>query len=307
MEAGDPAMSAASLLSPVCAIVLAPLLLGIVNRVKALFAGRCGQPLLQPYFDIARLLRKGVVYSTSSTWIFRVGAPLALGATLAAACMLPLGRVGAPLGFTGDLILFVYLLAVARFLTVISALDTASSFEGMGASREVFFSALAEPVLLVGLMALARSTHDPSLGGTLAAAAPFSVVTAALVGAGLFAVLLAENARIPFDDPNTHLELTMIHEVMVLDHSGPDFGIISYGAALKLWLFATIVARVALPWRVQSVWLDAALTLGAVFVVAILVGIVESTMARLRLRRVPQLLIAAGALTLLGLFFGRGL
>ncbi len=279
------------------ALVLAPLLLGVINRVKAVFAGRRGPPLLQTYFDLARLLRKGAVYSRTTTWVFRAGPVVTLAAVTLALALVPLGAGPAVLAFSGDLFVCIYLLGLARFFTVLAALDTGSSFEGMGASREVQFSALAEPALLVGLVALGRETHNLSLSASYAAINPAlwaaGGVSLALLAVAFFVVMLAENSRIPFDDPNTHLELTMIHEVMVLDHSGPDFAFITYGASLKLWVFASLLAGVIVPVREGPVWFVTAAALGGVFLAAVAVGAVESCMARLRLLRVPQILFAA--------------
>ena len=290
-------MKAIGLIHYVLALALAPLLLGTINRVKALFAGRHGPPLFQVYFDLGKLLRKGAVYSRTTTWVFRSGPVVALAATALALGMIPMAGQAAPLAFTGDVFVAVYLLGLARFFTVLAALDTGSAFEGMGASREVQFSALAEPALLVGLVALGRLPHSLSLSPAYAGVGPelwsAGGVSLALLAVAFFVVLLAENARIPFDDPNTHLELTMIHEVMVLDHGGPDFALITYGASLKLWLFASLLAGLIIPVRQGPEWLDTAAALGGVFVVGCAVGMVESCMARLRLLRVPQILFAA--------------
>jgi formate hydrogenlyase subunit 4 len=295
-----------SLIAPLLAMLFAPLLLGVINRTKALFAGRKGQPLLQAYHDIIKLLRKGAVYSTTTSWLFKAGPVVSLAALLTAACIVPFGSLGAPLSFNGDLLLFIYLLGVGRFFTVIAALDTGSPFEGMGASREVFFSALAEPVFLICLLSLARSAHEFSFIDIIGAQPLFPVACAILAGTSLFIVMLAENARIPFDDPNTHLELTMIHEVMVLDHSGPDFAFISYGAAIKLWLMAVIVVRTVLPVHATTPAIDALVTFAGVIITGVLIGTVESVMARLRLLKVPQLLVGAGALALIALITAQG-
>jgi formate hydrogenlyase subunit 4 len=300
-------MAPMTLLSPLSALLLAPLLLGIINRTKAVFAGRKGQPLLQPYYTIIKLLRKSAVYSATTTWLFRAGPIVTLAALITASFMLPLGNLGAPVSFSGDVLLFIYLLALGRFFTVVAALDTGSAFEGMGASREVFFSAIAEPVLLLGILALCKHTHSFSLSGITGALSGFSLVPSLLIGAALFLVLLAENARIPVDDPNTHLELTMIHEVMVLDHSGPDFAYISYGVALKLWLFSIIVVRTLMPIHIANTAIDLLVTLLGSGVLAIAVGVVESVMARFRLTRVPLLMAAAFALAALALFFESGI
>jgi len=288
-----PAMFANIILGIVCA----PLLLGIINRTKAVIAGRNGAPLLQAYFDIYKNLRRGAVYSTTASWLFRAGPVVGLAATLTALCMVPVPNgCAAPLAFAGDLLLFAYLLALARFFTVLAALDTGSSFEGMGASREVFFSALAEPALLVGLAAVARKSATLSLSGLISTAS-LNSPELVLVLAALGIVFLCENARIPFDDPNTHLELTMIHEVMVLDHSGPDLACIQYGSALKLWALGSLIIGILLPVFEHPPLLAHACFLGGMCALAIIVGCIECSMARLRLLRVPQLLVAAGALS----------
>jgi len=286
-------------------LLLAPLLLSVVNRTKALIAGRTGQPLLQPYHDVFKLLRKGAVYSRTTTWVFRAGPMVSFAAVLVATAFVPLGGAPAALAFPGDLILVAYLLGLMRFFTVLAALDTGSSFEGMGASREVSFAALAEPTLLLGLAGVARQTGSLSLStmyaGIGTAAWTHAGPALALLAAALLIVLLAENARIPIDDPTTHLELTMIHEVMVLDHSGPDLAFILYGSALKLWLLGALLVGIVVPVRCGIVWIDTLATLAGLFALAVGIGLIESSMARWRLLRVPQLLVGAGALATLAL------
>jgi len=298
-------MSAPSVAPALVALGLAPLLLGITNRTKAAVAGRIGQPLLQPYHDVTKLLRKGAVYSRTSTWVFRAGPVVALAAVTLASALVPFGGAPALVAFPGDVFLFVYLLAVSRFFTVIAALDTGSSFEGMGASREVTFSTLAEPALLLGLAAVGRRTGSLSLstmlggmtGNVWAQAAP----VLALVAAALLVVFLAENGRMPVDDPATHLELTMVHEVMVLDHGGPDLAFILYGAALKLWLLGALLVGLAVPVHGGVPWVDAVAATVGMIVLAVLTGLIESQMARLRLVHVPNLLVGATVLSVLAL------
>jgi formate hydrogenlyase subunit 4 len=284
-----------------CFLVAPPLLLGLIGRVKALVAGRQGPPLLQPYRDLARLARKGAVYSRTTTWVFRAGPVAGLAAILAAGLLVPLGAPAAAVVFAGDFALLAYLLGLARFVTVVAALDTGSSFEGMGAAREVTFSALAEPALFLGFVSLVRSTGGLDLthllGEGLAAAWQTDGPALLLVALSIFVVALAENSRIPVDDPATHLELTMVHEVMVLDHSGPDLALIQYGAALKLYLFGALVVKLALGARFQDPVAAFAAFLGGQLAFAVAIGLVESTMARLRLLRVPQLLIGASVLS----------
>jgi len=279
----------------------APLLLGVIGRVKARFAGRTGPPLLQPWHDLVRLARKGAVFSRTTGWVFRAGPTVAFAATLAAGLLLPLGAPESVLRFGGDFILFAYLLGLARFATVLAALDTGSSFEGMGASREATFSALAEPALFLGLVSLARSTRSLDLshmlGERLHPVWWSDGPALLLVGLAVFAVALAESSRVPVDDPATHLELTMIHEVMVLDHSGPDLALIQYGASLKLYLFGALVVRLALGALAGAPWIAFVAFLAGQLLFAVAIGCVESTMARLRLVRVPHLLVGASALS----------
>jgi len=285
-------------------LLFAPLLPGVINKTKALFAGRKGAPLLQPYFDLGRLWRKGFVFSRTTTWVFLAGPVVGMVVPLLAVLLIPFGGLQAPISFTGDLILLVYLFGLSRFFTAAAALDTGSSFEGMGAAREVTFSCLAEPTLLFALLVLARGADSLVLGAMLG---PQLAVqwqgsggpVLGLVAVCMFVVLLVENSRIPFDDPNTHLELTMIHEVMVLDHSGPAFGMILYGAAMKLMVMGALLVRVALPLQTGSMALDLLVFLAGLLALAVLIGVVESTMARLKLPRVPQVLVGT---TLLSFF-----
>jgi formate hydrogenlyase subunit 4 len=292
--------AAVALVPPVCALVLAPLLPGIVNRTKAFVAGRRGPPLLQPYRDICKCLRRGAVYGDATSWVFRLGPVANLAALLAALLVVPFGGIAAPLSFAGDLIVLVGLLALGRFATVLAALDTGSSFEGMGASREVHFAVLAEPALLLALATLARASGALSLTTIYGALTPslwLAVVPSlALVAMTLLVLELVENSRIPVDDPTTHLELTMIHEVMVLDHSGPDFAFIQYAAALKLWLMGSLLVGLVVPVR-GSWWLCLPAMLLGMAALGAAIGMIESAMARYRLVRVPQFIVGAATLS----------
>ena len=280
-------------------LLLAPLLPGLINRVKAVAAGRRGPPILQLYYDLARLWQKGIVLSNLVSPGFIAGPAIAWVAVTVAALLLPLGPAGTILSFRGDALLLIYLLALARFGTAWAAMETGSAFEGMGAAREVSYAVLAEAALITALLAL--SVHAGSL--TLAdMLTPDSAGTgAALLGAGLFAVLLAENCRVPFDDPNTHLELTMIHEAMILDHSGPPLAAILHGASLKLLLFAVLLTEAVLPLGQYTAPVAATFLLLGVLVITIGVGLVESLLARLAFRRVPLFLTTAFLLCLFAL------
>jgi len=279
-------------------LLLAPLLPGIINKVKAWVAGRRGPPVLQLYYDLARLWQKGVVLSDLASPGFIAGPAVAWVAILGAALLLPLGPDSAGPNFRGDALLLIYLLALARFCQAWAALETGSAFEGMGAAREVSFAVLAEASLITAILTLSVQSGSVTLATMLA---PSAGAGAALVAAGLFAVLLAENCRVPFDDPNTHLELTMIHEVMVLDHSGPPFAVILHGAAMKLLLFAALLTQAVVPLESLSPVAAAATLAGGVLVVTVAVGAVESLLARLAFRRVPLLLTTAFLLCLFAL------
>jgi formate hydrogenlyase subunit 4 len=283
-------------------VAVAPLLPGVAVKARAFLTGRRGPPVLQLYYDLLKLLRKRAVYSTTTTWMFRAGPVVMLAALLSAALFLPLDGSAAPVRFEGDLLAFAGLLALARFALVLAGLDTGSSFEGMGASREVAFASFAEPGLFVSLIALVLATGEFSLSGLLGAplaeAWPGEAASLVLVGISLFVLLLAENSRVPFDDPATHLELTMIHEVIILDHSGPDLALILFGSALKLAIFSALVAGVFVPLAGLGGAGALALLIVGLMAVAVCVGVVESVMARLRLNRVPQLLVGSGALAL---------
>lgn len=275
----------------VAVLILPPFFLGIIAKTKAAFAGRKGPPVFQLYYDLSKLLNKGAVYSETATWIFRLGPVLSLAALFIASLLVPLGGL-APISFSGDAILFAYLLGMGRFITIAAALDVGSSFEGMGASREATFSSLTEPALILAFAGLALATKNFSLSGM------FSLPIGRALGAGttlamgsLLIALLAENSRIPIDDPTTHLELTMIHEVMTLDHSGPDLAFILYGSAIKLFLMSALIVRLIVPIPTgAAAW---AIWYGAMIGISIGIGIIESSLARFRLLRVPQFLIAS--------------
>ncbi len=284
-------------------LLAAPLVPGVATRTRALLTGRRGPPVWQLYADLGKLLRKGAVYSVTTTWIFRL-APLALVATtIAAAAIVPLDGRASVVTFSGDAVALVYLLALGRFILVLAALDTGSSFEGMGASREVSFASLVEPGLFVALVALSLGTHSLSMSQMLGVELwqRWSTIAPAVVllAASLFVLMLAECARVPVDDPATHLELTMIHEVMVLDHGGPDLAFILYASALKLALFSALITGLLVP---RSGGASSGIIIVAGLVGAgVAVGIVESTMARFRLPKVPLYIASGAALGLFGL------
>lgn len=289
----------------VLSLALSPLLPGVINKTKAFFAGRKGPRLLQLYYDMAKLLRKESVYSTTSGGLVRLSPLCNLAALFSAMLFLPYAFCNSPLSFGGDVLLFLYLLGFARVMTVLGALDTGSSFEGMGASREIQFSALAEVVFLCIVAFFIMLTGSVSLSRMLNSTGTTAWIvsgTSILLTAGaIFIVMLSETCRVPFDDPETHLELTMIHEAMILDHGGPDLALIHYGAAVKLWLLATFFITALLPAGLFVGLSGALIYFAAIFATAVIIGIVESVMARFRFLKVPQMLMAALCLAVIAI------
>ena len=221
------------------AIVIAPFLSAVILKVKAFFGGKKGPPLLINYFTLIKLLKKGSVYSTSTTMIFKLGPVVSLGAAFVALMFLPVAGQKPLFSFNGDIIFILYLLGLGRFFTIAAAMDTASPFEGMGAAREAYFPIICEATLFMVLILFYLLTGKLQLAAYFAGDQPMTLWQTAgspllFVVIAFFIILLTENSRVPVDDPATHLELTMIHEVMVLDHSGPDFGLIELGAFLSL-------------------------------------------------------------------------
>jgi formate hydrogenlyase subunit 4 len=279
-------------------LLLAPLLPGVINRVKSWVAGRRGPPVLQLYYDLERLWKKSMVMSTLASPGFVAGPAVAWVALVGAALLLPLGPAGGVLSFKGDVLLLIYLLALARFCTAWAAMETGSAFSGMGAAREVSYAVLTEAAVITAILSLSVQTGSVRLDGMLSVS---SGAGAVLLAAGLFTVLLAENCRVPFDDPNTHLELTMIHEAMVLDQSGPPLAVVLHGASVRLLIFAVLLSEAVLPLGRLPPLAAAAALAGAVALVTVGVGLVESLLARFAFRRVPLLLTVAFLLCLFAL------
>ena len=277
--------------------------IGIINRTKARWAGRKGASVFQPYYDFSKLLRKGEVISKTTSCVFRIAPSVNIAAALFAILFIPIPFIGSIISFPGDFILFTYVLGLAKFMLVLAALDTGSSFEGMGASREVTFSTLVEMAFFIVLATLALLTNQISFE------AIFAMLTVSAGYSLLVKMLLTEGSRVPVDDPNTHLELTMIHEVMILDYSGPDLAFMVYAAGMKMMLIALLIANLCIPPYFPSI---AALFLfiGVLVLIYIAVGVVESLIARSRMSHVPQFIFLMTALSLTAFavvaFFLRG-
>ncbi|KAA0258241.1 hydrogenase [Deferribacter autotrophicus] len=285
----------------IVSVLLAPFFSAVILKVKAFFAGKKGPSLLINYYTLLKLFRKGSVYSSSTTFIFRLGPVIALCTTFIALLFMPFAGLPSVLSFNGDIIVLLYLMGLGRFFTIIAALDTASSFEGMGTSREAYFSALAEATIFMILIMFYGLTGELSLSSYFTGEKGINLWSAygsslLLATVSLFLVLLTENSRVPVDDPATHLELTMIHEVMVLDHSGPDLAFIHLNSYLKLLFYASFITLLIYPHYLQNTFISIVIFYLILSVVYIVVGITESVMARFKMNKVPKFILTSFAL-----------
>ena len=286
----------------------APLLVGGVRTLKARLVGRRGPRLLQPYADLAKLLRKEAVVSTTTSWIFRITPYVLMSTMVVAALIVPLFLARPVLDFAG-LVLLMYLFVFGTFFLALAGLDAGSAFGGMGSSREVAVAALAEPTIVVAILALALRAESTNLGAIVERFAREPQLAAnpghLLAFAALFLVMLAETGRLPVDNPATHLELTMIHEAMVLEYSGHYLALVEWASAMKLFLFMALLANLFFPWGMPSSSEVGSLAIGLVILIAKLaaltvgLAVLETVVAKLRLFRVPEMLAGSFALALL--------
>ena len=283
------------------ALFLAPLFSGLLYKIKGFFGGRKGSPLLINYYTLFKLLKKGSVYSTSTTYLFKLGPMVTLACVTVVILFLPVAGQAAIFSFDGDIVVLLYLLGLARFFTIAAAMDTASPFEGMGAAREAYFPIFCEAALFMILILFYLLTGELSLAGHFGGSQPMVLwqtvgPTLLFVVASLFIVLLSENSRVPVDDPASHLELTMIHEVMILDHSGPALAFIELGASLKLFFYSALITLLVCPFRLDQPVLNALLFFGVLTLIYVAVGVTESIMARFRMDKVPMVGLTSFAL-----------
>ncbi len=300
----------AALLQAAFMLAMAPLLKAVIKKMKARLQNRQGPPLLQTYYDLQKLFTKEVVRSETSTWIYVAGPRVYFAAAVAATSLVPVLYAAAPLESAGGILLLVGALALGRFALATAALDTGSPFGGMGSSRDMTIAALAEPALMLGLFASALAAGSMNLGVLVRTLVQQGVglhPSDILAFAGLFIIVIAETGRIPVDNPATHLELTMIHEAMVLEYSGPDLALVEWASAVKELLYLTLLVDLFIPVGIATVAAPGPIALaalawvGKVFVLAVAVTLVESTNAKLRLFRVPELVSISLGLAFLAL------
>ena len=291
-------------------LAVAPLLRGGIKKMKARMQTRKGPPLLQGYYDLAKLLRKETVRSETASWVYALGPRLYFAAAVAATTLVPVLIAAAPLEGAGGILGLVGILALGRFALAAAALDTGSPFGGMGSSREMTIAALAEPALMLGLFTSALAAGSLDLGAVVRSELVPGVLfrpSDILALSGLFLVLIAETGRIPVDNPATHLELTMIHEAMVLEYSGPDLALVEWASALKELLYITLLIDLFVPVGIATTVAAAPLAVSVVawvvkvFVFCVAITLVETTNAKLRLFRVPELVAVSLGLGFIGL------
>lgn len=274
--------------------------IGVINKTKAFWSGRKGASVLQPFYDFVRLLRKGQVISSTSSAVFVLAPTVAFVSIIMAGFFVPLAAGKSFIDFEGSFIVFAYLLAAGKFFSLIGALDVGSSFEGMGASREASFSSIIEPGFFIIFSSIAVLTGNYSFGAlsmALEKLGLFSYLITFLAAIAVFIILMAEGSRVPIDDPNTHLELTMIHEAMILDNSGFDLGLIFYGSAMKMVIFASIVANLISP-SIINIYISALIFIMLLLSQAIIIGTIESSFARLKMNRIYEFIFIVISLAL---------
>jgi len=291
------------------ALLLAPMLVGFVRWVKARLQNRRGAPLWQPYFELAKLFGKDVVISNNASWLFRVAPYIVFASALAVTFLVPLIAASLPFDAVGDLLVVVYLLLLGTFFLALAGLDPGTAFGGMGASRAMTVAAIAEPTIALAIFGLALGAGSTNLGRIVTATLTNPGVAISpghlLAFAALFIVTLAETGRLPVDNPSTHLELTMIHEAMILEYSGRYLALIEWAAWLKLTIFFSLLANLFVPWGLAVELTPAALAIAVVTLIVklamlgVVVAVIETRIAKLRLFRVPELLGMSFVLALL--------
>ena len=295
-------------------LAVSPFIVGLIRKVKARLQVRRGASVFQPYADLAKLFRKQPVVSTTTSWIFTVTPYILFASTLTAGLLVPVFASRTPLTFAGNIIALVYLLALGTFFLILAGLDAGSAFGGMGSSREAIVASLTEPAMILSIFAIALTAGSTNLSTIVHKTALLEGIVTdpsphLMALAALFIVAIAETGRVPVDNPATHLELTMIHEAMILEYSGRYLALVEWAAGLKLLVFLTLIVNVFAPWGIATSLEPAALGLGVVVylakvsALAVLIGVIESMFAKLRLFRVTDLLGVAFILALLGLVF----
>ena len=284
-------------------LLFAPfLVIGVIKKTKAFWSGRKGVSIWQPLWDFVRLMKKDCVISNTTTWIFKIAPLVIFATTLLAGLFVPMINGQSIVNLEGGFILFSYILGLGKFFALISAMDTGSSFEGMGASREACFTTIVEPaffIIMASLIALTGNYTFQSLSMILEKAGVMGILITLLAVLALVVMLLTECCRVPVDDPTTHLELTMIHEVMILDNSGQDLALITWAAGMKMVILESLIAALLIPMHLWGFWYSSLAYIAALFLIALFVGTLESCIARLRMSHVFEFIFAMSSFALI--------
>ena len=285
------------------------LMMGVIKKTKAFWAGRKGVSLFQPLYDFIRLLKKDFVISRTTSVVFKTAPVVAIASVLAASLFVPMASGSALINIEAGFVIFAYILGLGKFFSLISAMDTGSSFEGMGASREACFTTIVEPaffMIIASVMALSGNFTFTSLKGILENAGSYGILITIFAVAALFLMILIEGSRVPVDDPTTHLELTMIHEVMILDNSGSDLALLTWGNSIKMLLISSLIANILIPAHFSAL-ASTTLYLFIIFAISVIIGTVESGMARIRMSHVFEFvfIMSSFALVVLSLVVAR--
>ena len=276
------------------------LMMGLIKKTKSFWGGRKGPSIMQPWFDFVRLMKKDFVISNTTTQIFRIAPVITFASVIFAGLFVPLATGSAVVNIPVGLIVFAYILGLGKFFALISAMDTGSSFEGMGASREACFTSIVEPAffMVIGsIMALTGNYTFDSLAKIMTSAGTYGILIIIFTVLVLFIMLLTEGSRVPVDDPATHLELTMIHEVMILDNSGSDLALLTWANGIKMLLISSLIAYMIIPSNVSDL-VGVLLYLGVIALLSMIIGTVESGMARIRMSHVFEFVFIMSSLAL---------
>lgn len=307
----DPISVAIGIIQPMILVVLAPLLTGIMRKTKARTQKRIGSSILQPYYDMIKLMKKDEVVSENSSWLFRASPWINFVSSVTAACFIPVMIFYSPLGLVGDMLVVIGLFGLGRFFTLLAGLDVASSFGGLGSSREMMISALIEPALFITLFAVSLTLGGTNISTMVESAAYSTILAPSMIFAAIsfFIIILAETGRLPFDNPATHLELTMMHEATILEYSGKSLALIEWSQSIKQVVLFGLFVNLFVPFGMSTVTSFAILGVGLVFFIAktaffsILIAFIETKVAKWRLFRVPDLISMSIASSIIGVIF----
>lgn len=285
------------------------LMLGVIKKTKAFWGGRYGAPVLQPLYDFVKLMKKDFVISKTTSGIFRITPIIVIASALFAALFVPLASSSAIINIPAGFIIFAYILGLSKFFSLIGAMDTGSSFEGMGASREACFTTIVEPaffMLLASIMALSGNYTFDALSKIIENSGNYGILICIFALIALFIMILTEGSRVPVDDPATHLELTMIHEVMILDNSAADLALITWASGIKMLLLSSLIAAIVIPQGLPQ-WMAVLAYLALMFIISVIIGTIESATARIRMSHVFEFIfvMSSFALVVLALVVAR--